>query len=90
MSSAWMRHFASFEEGYEPNTYHETNDNSILLAVNSLKLKYRTVIHLYYYEDLSVNEISGMLNISPSAVKQRLKRAREQLKDYMTGDEEIV
>ena len=90
LSSAWVRHFASFDEGQMPDTYTEIEDNSLLLAVSKLKPKYRMVIHLYYYEDLKVGEISAMLNISLSAVKQRLKRAREELKDYMTGDEDIV
>ena len=90
LSSSWVRHFASFDEGQMPDTYTEIEDNSLLLAVSKLKPKYRMVIHLYYYEDLKVGEISAMLNISLSAVKQRLKRAREELKDYMTGDEDIV
>ena len=90
MSSAWMRHFASLDEGQMPDTYTEIEDDSLLHAVSKLSPKYRTVIHLYYYEDLKVGEISAILNISQSAVKQRLKRAREHLKDYMTGDEDIV
>lgn len=90
LSSAWMRHFASFDEGTVPDTYEEIMDNSLLIAVNKLNPKYKTVVHLYYYEDLKVGEISKILNISQSAVKQRLKRAREHLKDYMTGDEDIV
>lgn len=90
LSSAWMRHFASLDEGQIPDTHNEIEDNSLLVAVNKLKQKYKAVVHLYYYENLKVGEISVLLNISQSAVKQRLKRAREQLKDYMTGDEDIV
>ena len=38
------------------------------------------MVHLYYYEGYSVKEIAAILKISDSAVKQRLKRAREKLK----------
>lgn len=52
----------------------------VLEEVYKLKPQYRIVIHLYYYIGYSIIEISEILKISESAVKQRLKRAREQLK----------
>ena len=45
-----------------------------------LSPRYKGVVHLYYYEGYSVKEIAAILKISDSAVKQRLKRAREKLK----------
>lgn len=52
----------------------------------SLPPKYRIVIHLYYYENYKVNEIAGLLKISPSAVKMRLKRGRDCLSLELGGD----
>lgn len=46
----------------------------------SMDEKYKTVIYLFYYEDYTVKQISSVLRLSESAVKMRLKRAREILK----------
>ncbi|MNW65088.1 ECF RNA polymerase sigma factor SigW [compost metagenome] len=53
----------------------------------ALPVKYKTVIHLYYYEDYPVQEISKILKISESAVKMRLKRGRQLLKLELEGAE---
>ena len=57
-------------------------------AVMSLPKKERAVIHLFYYEDMTVKEIAEMLKINESAVKTRLHRARKTLK-LILGDEWI-
>jgi RNA polymerase sigma-70 factor (ECF subfamily) len=55
-----------------------------------LTLKYRTVIHLHYYEDMSVVEISRALNIKESTIKSQLHRAKAMLKDKLKGEYENV
>jgi RNA polymerase sigma-70 factor (ECF subfamily) len=45
--------------------------------------KYRIVIHLFYYEDYSVNEIVDILKITPSNVKVRLSRGRLSLRNTL-------
>lgn len=57
------------------------------LAIHIFRLKpqYREVIVLYYYEDLSVKEIAGLLSCSENTVKTRLSRARQQLKERIGG-----
>ncbi len=52
-------------------------------AVMELSPDQRAVLILYRYEDLSYDEISEILEISLSAVKSRLHRARETLKDKL-------
>lgn len=54
-------------------------------AVVRLPEKYKAPIHLYYYEGYSVAEIAEILGLGSSAVKMRLKRAREMLKLEMEG-----
>ncbi len=54
-------------------------------VVMQLSKKERTVIHLFYYEDLSVKDIAKMLKMNESAVKTRLNRARNKLKQRL-GD----
>lgn len=48
-----------------------------------LPMKYRTVIHLFYYEDLKILDIAELLNLKESTVKIQLTRARRLLKKYM-------
>ena len=52
----------------------------MLEAVNSLSPKNRTTVLLFYFEQLTIEEISALLNISVTAIKGRLYKARKQLK----------
>ena len=51
----------------------------------ALPPQYKTVVILYYYYDYSVGAIANTLRLSTSAVKMRLKRARELLKIELEG-----
>lgn len=48
--------------------------------IMKLGTKYKDVILLYYYNELSIPEISEVLQVSHNTVKTRLKRAREKMK----------
>lgn len=52
-------------------------------VVSKLSEKYKTVTILFYYDSLSINEISKVLKISESAIKKRLERARNIIKNEM-------
>ena len=52
----------------------------VRLAVESLPMKIRQVIVLYYIEQFSTKEISGILNIPKGTVLSRLAKGRELLK----------
>lgn len=54
--------------------------HDIYYAVQDLPLKDRTVIHLYYYENYKISEISKILKVKENTIKSRLLRAREKLK----------
>lgn len=51
--------------------------------VEQLPEKYKVVIILFYYDSLPIKEIVKILNVSESAVKKRLERARNMLKIEM-------
>lgn len=55
-------------------------------AVGSLPEKYRTAIHLFYYEGYSTKEIAKIIGLTESAVTSRLQRGRGLLKK-MLGDD---
>ena len=52
-------------------------------AVMSLSDDLRAAVTLYYYDGLSVREIGTVLGISEAAVKTRLSRGRERLRQLL-------
>ena len=86
LRSPFRSRVTELEEAADIQIFDSPRDGDLFRAVMSLQEKERTVIHLFYYEDLSVAEIAKTLRISPSAVKTRLNRARNKLKEAL-GDE---
>ena len=60
--------------------------SDIYKHVLSLKIKYREVIVLYYYENMTTVEIAQLLNLPEGTIRTRLKRGRDLLKDIMYDD----
>ena len=62
-------------------------DNGVVMlplrAVGALPVRYREVVHLFYYEDLTTAEIAALLGEREEAVRKRLSRARAQLRDVL-------
>ena len=52
-------------------------------AVKMLPVKYREVIHLFYYEDIPTAQIAQILQEKESTVRSRLMRGREKLKPIL-------
>ena len=52
--------------------------------------KYRIVIVLYYIEGFQIKDIAKMLQISESAVKQRMSVARKKMEHYYTKGKGVV
>lgn len=52
-------------------------------AVQELKQPYRTTITLFYYEDMSIKEISQITGTNIDAIKKQLSRGREKIKEVM-------
>lgn len=85
MASKNRRHMVSLEVA-EPVAKSEEEDYSeIYELVCSLPDKYRQVIHLYYYEELSVKEIAEILGKKEGTIKTRLVRARKLLNHKLEG-----
>lgn len=59
------------------------SDLEILDLVFRLPPKYRDSIYLYYFEEMSVEEISRLTKTKVNTVKSHLRRGREQLKDMI-------
>ena len=48
--------------------------------------KDRTVLHLYYYEDMTTEEIAKLLARTPATVRSQLLRARAKLKKLLVEE----
>ncbi len=55
------------------------SQSEILETVLSLPDKYKIIIHLYYYEGYSINEISEITGVKISTIQSRLQRGRKML-----------
>ena len=53
-------------------------------AVQGLEQPYRTTITLFYYEDMSIKEISKITGTKIDAIKEQLSRGREKIKEVMS------
>ena len=83
LKSGWFR----FTEGLNDSITapkHETGE--VYSEVAKLPVKYRTVIHLHYFEGYSCSEIAEIAGTTEATVKTRLKRARDRLKDTLKGE----
>lgn len=57
-------------------------------ALSALHEDHRVAITLYYLDDMLVKDIATLLDIPEGTVKSRLSKARAQLKDLLSNDEE--
>lgn len=83
LTSSWFQKTEPLDEEL-PAENKEFSE--VFPAVQSLPVKYRTVIHLFYFEDLSVKQIADILNIGESSVKTQLHRARAMLRERLQGE----
>ena len=79
-----VREVAVWDEDPEQKYSREELAQILDEAVQSLKPAYRTVFVLRDIEELSIEETAEALNLSISAVKSRLLRARLQLREKLT------
>ncbi len=70
----------SQKESVEQTVIQNAEDRELASAVMSLPIKYREVIYLFYYEELSIKEIAIVIEVKENTIKTRLKKAKELLK----------
>lgn len=68
------------EPGPEEDMLRREQGRQLLKAVWALPAKYRDVIHLFYYQELSVREIAEITGRPESTVTSQLTRGRELLR----------
>lgn len=88
--TAWKRKVVSMTE-YEKEygkygEQEEPQESDLIRLVKTLPQKYRIVIHLFYYEELAVEEIAAVLKKKPATVRTQLTRARHKLGELLKED----
>lgn len=61
----------------------EARDDTLVRAIAALPPKLREVTLLYYYQDMTMREVSDALHIAASSVSRRLAAAQKQLKTQL-------
>ncbi|MCI8614209.1 sigma-70 family RNA polymerase sigma factor [Parablautia intestinalis] len=82
------RHLVPYEEAENKSTEWENEYSEVYEALMTLKEPYRLAFVLHYIEGYSVKETARILKISETNAKQRLLRARSQLKEILKGEME--
>jgi RNA polymerase sigma factor for flagellar operon FliA len=75
-----------------PDTYTEMNEIKDILSqsINKLPEKEKTVISLYYYEELTLKEISAIMDVSESRISQLHTKAVLRLRGKLTRQKSIL
>ncbi|HET8843463.1 MAG TPA: bifunctional nuclease domain-containing protein, partial [Ktedonobacteraceae bacterium] len=82
---------AVFEHSFHPGLAADPQElveeqelqQQVRTAISLLTPKNQAVAFLFYYEDMSIQEIASRLKISLSAVKNRLHKGRQQLQEQL-------
>lgn len=82
--SSWLRNMDQLDENIAADS---PNDSGLYTSLMKLPQKYRTVIHLHYYEGYSIEEIASIIKARVGTVKSQLSRARQLLRNIL--DEEV-
>ena len=86
-SSSWRQKTVPLSEREDaPVQFREPEENRVWEALQSLAEDYRLPIYLFYFQELSTQEIAKALAIRPGAVRMRLTRGREQLREKLKGE----
>lgn len=71
------------KEMIEQLVIQKEDDHQLVIAIMNLPIKYREVLYLFYYENLSLKELSVLIVKNENTVKTRLRRAKELLKERL-------
>ena len=69
-----------------PSAIARKQEQRLLLeGLRSIPVNYQVVLELHYWEELTTNEIAGILDVPPGTIRSRLQRARDALEAAMAS-----
>lgn len=87
--SSWRKKTIYIDETQSENqTFEFTSkeENLVYTTLRELPQKYRIVLYLFYFEELSIKEISVSLGIKEGTIRMQLTRGREIMREKLKGD----
>jgi len=88
--SRWFRYVdrsKTLDDLPAPMEAMSAQERSLLIDIMHLPEKYKRVLLLYYYQEMTLQETADVLGISRSTVHSRLQKAQLLLKRILTGRE---
>lgn len=86
VSAAHRRRSVPLEEGEAVVApFREREENLVWQALQALPEEYRVPIYLFYFEELSTQQIAQVLGLRPGTVRMRMSRGREMLRKTLKG-----
>lgn len=82
-NSFWRKNVESIEDNTTEQSFESKDYSDLYSAIHKLPVKYRIVVHLFYYEGYSTKEIASILHILEATVRSRLAYARKFLKQQL-------
>jgi RNA polymerase sigma factor (sigma-70 family) len=89
--SAWLRRVLPLQDVHhdpalspDDRTARATRDEQVRDALASLPSRYREALALYYLEEMTYSEMAAITGTSVPALKQRVRRGNEKLRDALT------
>ena len=83
LKSPWRKRRADLDALTVELVFDRVEQRELYQEVMALPEKYRTILNLYYYEELSTKEIAELLSLRQTTVTTRLSRGRGLLKDRL-------
>jgi RNA polymerase sigma-70 factor (ECF subfamily) len=86
---SWRRkvvplHEQPVQEQTDDGFHFRTDEqDAVFSALQELSDRYRSVLYLFYFEDMSIAQIGRALDIETGTVKVRLSRGRAQMRDRL-------
>lgn len=85
-ASSWYKKTQALDESI---SFEFDDELGLHYELMKLPFKYRSIIHLFYYEGYNIQDISDILNRKPSTVRTQLTRARRKLKDILKEEFDV-
>lgn len=87
--SAWFRHVerrVTPEDLALPVPPQDEDALALAQGVRQLPRRLQEAILLYYYQDMTMQEVADALHTAPSTIAKRLRQAKERLKALLEDD----
>jgi RNA polymerase sigma-70 factor (ECF subfamily) len=91
-ASTWHNKIVPFHEQTHGQRHDDhfqfrtEEQDAVFAALQGLPDKYRTVLHLFYFESMSVAQICTALCLEAGTVKVHLSRGRAQMRELLKGE----